>query len=1051
MLPTDAPAEAREASAPPSQSLPGGPAWEGSAAFPARPGRPWQGWSAALLTLLLAGCSGLLRGTVPAERWNATSIEAAVRQAVETTLQDCQPVRCGMRLDRSSRVDSLRYEAGRVRVWLNDAFAQVPFREAGLAWLRAEIEGRLDPTMPATAVDLMSFGLEAAELVPNRLRQAIPIDSARVPAAAPEPRPMVRRESPVPESTRGLFGRHIALWHSHGWYWERRLSRWEWQRARLFQTVEDIFPTAFVLPYVAPMLERAGATVWLPRERDLQTGLTVVDNDGSTGVSVYIENGPWQAIDSAGFAVSSRPLTDGENPFAAGTARSIESAADGAGSIEWRPSFERDGEYAVYVSYARHDRATPAARYEVRHAGGSTELTVDQRMAPGTWVYLGTFGFRAAAGADSASVRLTNAGPDGTVVTADAVRFGGGMGNVERGGTTSGRPRWAEAARYHLQYSGFPADLVYHVTGEVDDYRDDYRGRPEWVNYLRGAPNGPNKDLSAPGLGVPVDLSLAFHTDAGVTPDDSTIGTLLIYSSPGADTTRFFPDGMSRFANRDFADLLQTQVVDDIRALHDSTWSRRSLWDRDYSEAVRPNVPAALLELLSHQNFADMRFGLDPRFRFNVSRAIYKAMARFLAGQYGLPDPVIQPLAPTHLEARVVEPGRVRISWRAAVDPLEPSAKPDGYVVRVRKGTADFDGGRVVRGDSAWVPVEAGIDYAFRVSAWNEGGESAPSETVAAAWVPGRQNVLVVSAFDRLSAPARIDRGPWRGFLDEVDHGVADRVDFSFIGAQKEFDQAVPWRDDDDPGHGASYGDFETVVSAGNTFDYPAIHGVSILRAGFGYDTVSDERLLESGIPAGYRIVDLVLGEERGTTPGAAPTPEFEAFPPEMIAVLGDFADRRGSILVSGAYVGTELYETTSPPAPVAVQDPSTPPAATSDGVAAQRAAFARDVLHIVWRTGRAVRIGEVYSVDPGTEPAVLDFHMERNPSMYAAESPDALDPVGDGARPILRYRETNHGAGVAFAGAHRAITLGFPLETVRDQATRDRLFVSLLGFLFTN
>lgn len=940
---------------------------------------------------------------------------------------------------------------------MNEAFAQVPFRESGLASLRSRIEDRLDPSMPAVSIDLVSLGLEAAELVPNRLRHAIPPDATRRPAAAPDPRPLVKREGGAPEPTRGLFGRHIALWQSHGWYWERRLGRWEWQRARLFQTVEDIFPTAFVLPYLAPMLERAGATVWLPRERDLQTGLAVVDNDGSTGASAYVEEGPWRGIDTTGFAVSSRPLTDGENPFAVGTARSIETGTDGTATIEWRPSFETDGEYAVYVSYARHDRATPAARYEVRHAGGSTRLTVDQRMAPGTWVYLGTFGFRAAAGPDSASVRLTNEGPAGTVVTADAVRFGGGMGNVERGGTTSGRPRWAEAARYHLQYAGLPAELVYHVTGAVDDYGDDYRGRPEWVNYLRGAPYGPNKDRSAPGLGVPVDLSLAFHTDAGVTPDDSTIGTLLIYSSPGADSTRIFPDGMSRFANRDFADLLQTQVVDDIRALHDSTWSRRSIWDRDYSEAFRPNVPAALLELLSHQNFADMRFGLDPRFRFTVSRAIYKAMARFLAGQYGLPDPVIQPLAPTHLVARVLEPGRVLVAWRAAVDPLEPSAKPDGYVVRVRKGAADFDGGRVVRGDTAWIPIDAGVDYGFRVSAWNAGGESAPSETVAAAWMPGRGSVLVISAFDRLSAPASIDRGPWRGFVDEADHGVADRVEFSFIGAQKEFDQTVPWRDDDDPGHGASYGDFETVVSAGNTFDYPAIHGASIRRAGFGYDTMSDERVRESGIPTGYRVVDLVLGEERGTTPGAPATPEFEAFPTDMIAVLGEFAARGGSLLVSGSYVGTELYETTSPQPshPGQTSQPSQPNRPSTGAIVVTnpdaKADFARDVLHVVWRTGRAVRTGEVYSVDPAIEPAALDFHTERNPSMYAAESPDALDPVGDGAGQILRYRETNHGAGVAFAGAHRAITLGFPLETVRDQATRDRLFVSLLGFLSTH
>ena len=49
-----------------------------------------------------------------------------------------------------------------------------------------------------------------------------------------------------------------------------------------------------------------------------------------------------------------------------------------------------------------------------------------------------------------------------------------------------------------------------------------------------------------------------------------------------------------------------------------------------------------LLELLSHQNFADMRYGLDPSFRFDVSRAVYKGVLRYLASQYAT-DYVVQP------------------------------------------------------------------------------------------------------------------------------------------------------------------------------------------------------------------------------------------------------------------------------------------------------------------------------------------------------------------------------------------------------------------------
>ena len=38
-----------------------------------------------------------------------------------------------------------------------------------------------------------------------------------------------------------------------------------------------------------------------------------------------------------------------------------------------------------------------------------------------------------------------------------------------------------------------------------------------------------------------------------------------------------------------------------------------------------------LLELLSHQNLADMKYNLDPRFRFSVSRSVYKGILKYLA------------------------------------------------------------------------------------------------------------------------------------------------------------------------------------------------------------------------------------------------------------------------------------------------------------------------------------------------------------------------------------------------------------------------------------
>lgn len=89
-------------------------------------------------------------------------------------------------------------------------------------------------------------------------------------------------------------------------YYEPKLNRWEWQRARCLQTVEDLYTQSFVLPYLVPMLENAGANVLLPRERDCQTAEIIIDNDGclNTG-STYAERTAdkvWQQGTGKGFA-----------------------------------------------------------------------------------------------------------------------------------------------------------------------------------------------------------------------------------------------------------------------------------------------------------------------------------------------------------------------------------------------------------------------------------------------------------------------------------------------------------------------------------------------------------------------------------------------------------------------------------------------------------------------------------------------------------------------------------------------------------------------------
>ena len=181
----------------------------------------------------------------------------------------------------------------------------------------------------------------------------------------------------------------------------------------------------------------------------------------------------------------------------------------------------------------------------------------------------------------------------------------------------SGYPRFTEGARYWLQWSGFSTD-VYAPKEHLDDYKEDYMSRAHWVNALMG---GSERLEDEEGKNIPIDLAFAFHSDAGVRLNDDIIGTLGIYSTK-ENKGRFESKELSRLRSRDLTDLVMSQIVDDIRHKYEPKWTRRGMWDRAYYEARIPSCPTMLLELLSHQNFADMRYGLDPSFRFDVSHAI---------------------------------------------------------------------------------------------------------------------------------------------------------------------------------------------------------------------------------------------------------------------------------------------------------------------------------------------------------------------------------------------------------------------------------------------
>ncbi len=1002
----------------------------------------YQKFLTFILVSLIAACTSSKPEKTDYDYSNMDRITKKAYQGVERFLDTSISDESPLKLNKYTKIDTIIVdsEMKQMEIHFDRDFANIPIREKLVEEIQLSLQIYLGRKFTGYNLKIFAADQLIENLIPNYFRSSKrSYDRSRMPVAEVRSLPLVRNLSYKWHPSAGLYNRNIALWHSHGWYYEQSLQRWEWQRARVFQTVEDLLPMSYTLKYLVPMLENAGAHVFMPRERDLQTNEVIIDNDSPDAKRYYQEYDSkidkWTSLSDSGFAIGTPPYVSGDNPFFMGTSRIIKADTSGSAKIRWIPSLPEAGKYAVYIAYAAADSNITDAHYTVFHTGGQTEFLVNQQIGGQTWIYLGTFDFNQALNADIHRVELTNkSNESGEYVSADAIRFGGGMGNVARAGQISGRPRFTEAARYYLQYAGMPDTLVYNLNADESDYKDDYQCRAEWVNYLRGAPYGPNLDRQSPGLKIPIDLSLAFHTDAGFTRNDTVIGTLAIYSSEGSEELDIFPDSMSRLANRDLADILQTQLVKDIRAKYDPNWTRRMLWDRGYSEAYRPNVPSVLLELLSHHNFLDMKFANDPRFKFDASRSIYKALLRYISTQWNL-DYVIQPLPVSHFQATFAESGELRLKWEGELDSLESSASPEKYMVYTRIEDEGFDNGMLV--DYPYLNVanlHEGIIYSYKVTALNAGGESFPSEILSVCKMGANNNpVLIVNAFDRLSAAGTIETAEYLGFVDIWDEGVSDGFDMNYIGSQYDLLADSPWLDDDEPGHGASFGDMETTLIPGNSFDFPLFHGKSIREAGYSFVSASDEAIWDEQLDINdYTLLDLILGEEKEVGGPKAGSPrDFRSFPKPFQEKIKSYTQAGGNLFLSGAYVGYDLFDN------------------NNDSLDMQ---FGEEVLKYKFRTNHAVKTGklsiiaqDIFQLD---NPQNLAFNTQFHPSQYKVESPDAIEPMSPDAVTILRYSENNTSAAIAASGDNNIVVFGFPFESILTETSRHTVMSAILKFL---
>lgn len=964
---------------------------------------------------------------------------------------------------------------------LNENFTYLPINKEYIAQLEGQAKEAIPDSLEGYIIDLrvsgkpLSYYINTIDKLPKEYRTNIPF---------------VRSAEPLSPITKGMQGDNIAMWHSHGRYYKPANDNWYWQRPFLFQAVEDTYTLGFILPYAVPMLENAGAYVLLPRERDINPIEVIVDNDQpDDGTVLYSQNTyfesnghqKWETGDGEAFIYDLPDFRDTENPFENGTYRQVKTTRSGSPSTaSWVADIPESREYAVYVSYKSLPNSAEDARYTINYDGGSEDILVNQKMGGGTWIYLGTYPLAEGYDPENPIVVLTSRTEKGgeTVVTADAVKIGGGMGNIARSPKrsdvlwnnvlsssdndiqspvtsnsdnsisaekpvatdnpfrkeesqkepvfkTSGIPRWLEGARYWLQWAGMP-DSIYAPYAGTDDYKDDYTSRGLWVNYLAGGSRVLPKEK---GLGIPIDAVMALHSDAGKRADDTFIGTLGIYFTNGNGN---YADGTPRKNSRTMTDMLMRQITGDIRAKYEPEWTRRSMWDKSYVEARLPEVPTTLIELLSHQNFADMQYGNDPRFRFTVGRAIYKALARFV-GERKDRQVVIQPLPVKNFAITQTGKNVYRLSWQPTADELEPTAVPTGYIVMERSGD-DMSFHKIGETSKPYFEIQADDDeiHSFQIIAYNEGGRSFPSEILAFRHCNNDRNpILIVNGFTRVSAPAIVSDGDFAGFDTANDFGVPYIEDVSFTGHQSEFHRSAG------EGFGKSGDKYVASVIAGNTFDFPYIHGESIAEAGRAFISASVGAVEQGSVNlSDYKTIDLILGKQKASVMGRGNNgAEFIAFPKKLRNALTGFLDKGGDLIVSGQYVASDLQDT------------------KNDLDAAK---WGEDVLCIT--TPDSIPLSSCGKIDGMSGPLKSSLGSRRytyshtlNSDQYIVERPDAIiaTPKADEAATFLRFTDTDAAAGLLIRdGKSRRAVMSVPFESLTDENQRNLLMKELLEWI---
>lgn len=648
------------------------------------------------------------------------------------------------------------------------------------------------------------------------------------------------------EVSGSLSGRIVFMAGGHGWV--KSGNNWILQRSATNNMVED-YGNLDQISFFADYCFNAGATVVPLRPTGHQTNEVVLDNLHAAVVST----GSWSNNTSE--AVYYGVVGSGFRQ----TPASVTETA----TTTFTPNLPVTGFYPVYT-WVPHGANRTNQLYKILHTGGETTVRIPHHMVGNGWVYLGSYYFNAGSNAANGAVVISNlqpgAAPD-TVVIADAIRFGNGMGT-----SGSGYPREEEGARWWIQNSlGQGQSTNIYLSPNFMAPDEDRQSRPKMIREM-------NREQAGAAT---KRLYLTFHSNAF--QNGAARGTVGIFNnvSPTNNPTPHQFD-LALYVGRE----VTTNLIGRNAEL-EYPWTNRgsgitlagSFFEIDDGH-LGGEMDATIGEIAFHDNGMDAALLRDPKARNWIARASYRAVVRYMnqfdgAALTFLPDP------PTNVRATGGTNG-ITVAWS-----LPPTgfgnATPTGFVVY--RSTNGYGFGNPVLTNSGTATtvtlanLPAGQDFYFRVAAFNAGGESFPSETVGCRRpaTAGETKVLFVNGYDRFDRTTNL-RQPITAqtYRPPGNTGTIERV----------------W------------------PRANNSFDYVVAHGQAISAYGLAFDSCSREAVTNSQITlTNYPVVLWGAGQELTNFNAVAQT--------KLTAFLTNY----GNLFLSGAGVALSLDQTTGPSA----------------------------------------------------------------------------------------------------------------------------------------